>query len=130
MEEISGENINLRRKSSIQIDGSADISDQTQLIANIRHIDGDKIMTSIFFFCGKPPESATGDEIFRVIDKYVRKNVLQRDVATAITGKVTGFVAKVREVDRQIRFHSHLFHSYTTVAKTLPGVLKNMLQIY
>jgi hypothetical protein len=110
MEEICGENINLRRKSSIQIDGSTDISDRTHLIANFRHIEGYKIMRSIFF-CGKPPESATSDGIFRVIDKYLSKNILQRDGATEMTGKVRRFVAKVREVDRKIRFDPHFFHS-------------------
>jgi hypothetical protein len=108
MEEISGENINLKRKSSIQIDGSTDISDHTQLIANIRHVDGHKIKRSNIFFCGKPPENATGDGIFRVIDKYLSKNILQRDRATEMTGKVRG-VAKVREVDREIRFEPHFF---------------------
>jgi hypothetical protein len=88
MEEISAENINLRRKSSIQIDGSTDISDHTQVIANIRYIDGDKIMTSIIFFCGEGPESATGDGIFRVIDKYISRYILQWDEPAAMADKV------------------------------------------
>jgi hypothetical protein len=67
-------------------------------------------MTSIFFFCEKPPENATGGEIFRFIDEYLSENELQREGATAITGKVRGLIAKVRQVHREIRFDPHLIH--------------------
>jgi hypothetical protein len=39
-----------------------------------------------------------------------------------MTGKVRGFVAKVREVNPEIRFDHCLIHREATVAKILPGV--------
>jgi hypothetical protein len=133
-EVILREKINVRRKFSLQIDESTDISGDTQLITNIQYVDGD-IITSNFFSCKELPERATGSEIFHVTDEYLHENGLQwkdcigvcTDVASLMTGKVRGFMAKVQEVNPEIRFDHCLIHCEAIVAKTLPVFLKNVL---
>jgi hypothetical protein len=44
-----------------------------------------------------------------------------------MTGKMRGFIAKVWEVNPEIRFKHSLIHCKANAAKTLPGVLKNVL---
>jgi hypothetical protein len=46
--------------------------------------------------------------------------------ALSVTGKVRGFIAKVWEMNPEIRFDHSLIHHEAIVAKTLPGVLKNV----
>jgi hypothetical protein len=66
---------NRRRKFSLQIYESADISGHPQLIANIRYIDRNTV-TSNFFSC-KELHEWPGNAIFRVTDEYLRKHGLQ-----------------------------------------------------
>jgi hypothetical protein len=119
---------------SLQTDESTDISGHAQLIANIRFIDSDKIVSN-FPFCKELPDRTTGDEIFRATDKYLSENYLDwkncvsvcTDGAKSMTGNVKGFIAKVREVNSYIGFHHCLLHRETLVAKTLPPILKEVL---
>jgi hypothetical protein len=47
----------------------------------------------------------------------------------SVIGKVTGFVVTVQERNSKIRFDHSLIHCKAIVAKTMPGVLKNVLEV-
>ncbi|XP_023226698.1 zinc finger BED domain-containing protein 5-like [Centruroides sculpturatus] len=134
IEDIMKEKIKSSGKFSLQIDESTDISGHAQLLAYIRYIDGNVIATN-FFFCKQLPERATGEEIFRVTNEYVLKNELKwkdcvsvcTDGAAAMTGRVKGFVAQVREINSNIRCDHCLIHREAIVAKSLPPSLKVVL---
>ncbi|XP_067131372.1 zinc finger BED domain-containing protein 5-like [Centruroides vittatus] len=134
IEDIMKEKINSSRKFSLQIDESTDISGRAQLLAYIRYIDGNVIATN-FFFCKQLPERATGEEIFRVTNEYVLQNELKwkdcvsvcTDGAAAMTGRVKGSVAQVREINPNIRCDHCLIHREAIVAKSLPPSLKAVL---
>ncbi|XP_067122763.1 zinc finger BED domain-containing protein 5-like, partial [Centruroides vittatus] len=110
----------------------------TQLVAELlrcpAYIDGNIIATN-FFFCKQLPERATGEEIFRVTNEYVLQNELKwkdcvsvcTDGAAAMTGRVKGFVAQVREINPNIRCDHCLIHREAIVAKSLPPSMKAVL---
>lgn len=131
IEDIMKEKIKSSRKFSLQIDESTDIGGHAQLLSYIRYVDGDVIATN-FFFCKELPERATGEEIFRTTNEYVVRNELTwedcvsvcTDGAASMTGRVKGFVGKVREVNPNLRTDHCLIHREAIVAKSLPSPLK------
>jgi hypothetical protein len=78
-------------------------------------MDGD-IITSSLFFCKELSALESGDEIFRLSEKYLHEIGLQwegcisvcADGATSMTGKVMAFVAKGREANPEIRLDHRL----------------------
>ncbi|PNF33765.1 hypothetical protein B7P43_G10211, partial [Cryptotermes secundus] len=134
-EAIMKEKINSSQKFSLHIDESTDTSGHAQLLAYIRYIDGDVIATN-FFFRKELPERATGEEVFRVTNEYVHhlselkwKDCVSvcTDGAASMTGRVKGFVAKVRKVNPNMRCDHSLIHGEAIVAKSLPFSLKVVL---
>uniref|UniRef100_A0A8C5AU24 Uncharacterized protein n=1 Tax=Gadus morhua TaxID=8049 RepID=A0A8C5AU24_GADMO len=119
---------------SLQIDESTDISGAAQLLANVRYVDGDSIKET-FFFCKEMASHTTGEEIFKVTDNYLKENnlcwsmcvSLCTDGAACMTGRVRGFIAKVKAQNPQIVTNHCILHREALVAKTMPPELTEVL---
>jgi hypothetical protein len=128
------ENPSVSKIFSLQLDESCDVSEHAQLIAYIRYFEGGSLKTN-FYFCKNHPGKTTGEEIFRVMDVYIRENNLRWKVcvsicidgAASMTGKVKGFKAKVREVNPEIKFDHCFLHRKVIVAKMLPVPFQSVL---
>lgn len=79
IESVLTEKLCQNGKFALQIDDSTDASGLCQLIANVRYFDDDGA-TENFLFCKVLENHATGDEIFRVTDEYLREHDLCWDV--------------------------------------------------
>jgi hypothetical protein len=78
MELILKEGLNLNMKFSLYIDKCTDICVDAQLITNIRSNDGGLTKRNVLFW-KEPSEQVAGDEIFRITDEYLSKNVKLKD---------------------------------------------------
>ena len=96
MESVLNEKLRQRGKFALQIDESTDASGLCQLIANVRYVDEDKF-TENFLFCKELDNHATGDEIFRVTDEYLRNHDLSWDMCVGVcTDMVHLNISKMR----------------------------------
>ncbi|XP_056302924.1 SCAN domain-containing protein 3-like [Danio aesculapii] len=128
------EKIRISRKFALQVDESTDISGHSQLLANVRFVDGDSIREN-FLFCKALPEKTTGEEIFRVTSQYLDQGGLTwenctsvcTDGAAAMVGRTKGFVSRVKEKNPDLIVTHCFLHREALVAKTLPAELVPVL---
>ncbi|XP_077598774.1 SCAN domain-containing protein 3-like [Stigmatopora nigra] len=128
------EKIRISRKFALQVDESTDISGHSQLLANVRFVDGDAIREN-FLFCKTLPEKTTGEEIFRVTSEYLDQGGLTwenctsvcTDGAAAMVGRTKGFVSRVKERNPDLIITHCFLHREALVAKTLPVELVPVL---
>ena len=119
---------------SLQVDESTDISGAAQLLANVRYVDGNSIEET-FFFCKEMESHTTGEEIFRVTNDYLKERSLTWDMcvslctdgAACMTGRVRGFIAKVKAQNKNIVTNHCILHREALVAKTMPPELAEVL---
>lgn len=87
---------------SLQLDESTDVSDQANLLAFVRfELNGN--IEEEMLFCHSLPTKTTGEEIFKSVDSFIKKNGvdwskcvgLTTDGARAMSGVYTGLIAKV-----------------------------------
>lgn len=128
------EKIRISRKFALQLDKSTDISGHSQLLANVRFVDGDAIREN-FLFCKALPEKTTGEEIFQVTLEYLDQGGLTwknctsvcTDGAAAMVGHTKGFVSRVKERNPDLIVTHCFLHREALVAKTLPAELVPVL---
>ena len=129
IESVVLEKIRISEKFALQLDESTDISGHSQLLANVRFVDGDAIREN-FFFCKALPE-----EIFRVTSEYLEQGGLKwenctsvcSDGAAAMVGRTKGFVSRVKERNLDVIVTHCFLHREALVAKTLPADLVPVL---
>ncbi|XP_010778516.1 zinc finger BED domain-containing protein 5-like [Notothenia coriiceps] len=134
IEEHLAEKLQASGRFSLQIDESTDISGAAQLLANVRYVDADSIKET-FLFCKEMESHTTGEEIFRVTNDYFKENSLTwnmcvglcTDGAASMTGRVKGFIAKVRAQNPHIVTNHCILHREALVAKTMPPELTEVL---
>ena len=77
----------------------------------------------------------TGEEIFRVTNDYLKEKSLTWDMcvslctdgAACMTGRVRGFIAKVKAQNQNIVTNHCILHREALVAKTMPPELAEVL---
>ena len=134
MESVLNEKLRQRGKFALQIDKSTDASGLCQLIANVRYVDEDKF-TENFLFSKELDNHATGDEIFRVTDEYLRNHDLSWDMcvgvctdgAASMTGRVKGFITKAKQKNPTMVATHCMLHREALTAKTMPPDLTDVL---
>ena len=134
IEQNLSEKLRMSGRFSLQIDESTDISGAAQLLANVRYVDGDSIKET-FLFCKEMENHTTGEEIFRVTDNYLKEKSLTWDMcvsvctdgAACMTGRVRGFIAKVKTENPKIVTNHCILHREALVAKTMPPELAEVL---
>ncbi|CAI9715080.1 Hypothetical predicted protein [Octopus vulgaris] len=119
---------------SIQVDDST-IHNQTILLVYVRFIHGDDIKEEMLFI--KSLSQATnGEDIFNEVMQYFNdRNIpltnlinIASDGAAAMTGKVKGFVSRMKSVAPNIFKNIHcIIHKQHLVAKNIGGHMEEAL---
>ena len=112
---------------SIQVDETT-IHNQAILLVYVRFIHEDDIREEMLFIKSFP-ETTTEEDIFNEVMQYFNyKNIpltnlinIASDGAAAMTGKVKGFISRMKSVASHI-FHIHcIIHRQHLVAKSIGG---------
>lgn len=129
------EKLRIVRTFALQVDESTDISGKAQLLAFIRTVVEDDFIEN-FFCCKELPETTRGEDIFNVLDAYLKSSDLSwadcigicTDGAPSMTGSVKGFVTLVQERNPNIVLTHCFIHREVLVSKTLPNDFKTVLE--
>ncbi|XP_061587577.1 zinc finger BED domain-containing protein 5-like [Cololabis saira] len=100
------ERVKKSRYFSIQLDETTDVADLAQLLIYVRY-ENDGAATEDLLFCQPLQTRTTADQIFQVLNEFMQENGLDwkrcvgvcTDGARAMTGRNSGVVARIREVD-------------------------------
>lgn len=119
---------------SIQLDESTDVAGLAILLVIVRYTF-DQSIEEDFFLCTPLQGNATGEEIFNIIDCYMRKQGLDwdkcvdvcSDGAAAMVGKVKGTVSRIKNVAPNCSSSHCILHRHALVAKKIPSDLKDVL---
>ncbi|KAK2708152.1 hypothetical protein QYM36_013915 [Artemia franciscana] len=98
------EQIKLTKMFALQLDESTDVSGEAQVIVFVRYQDCSDIRENILF-CQNLQSRTTGEELFKVIDKFFAEGGILwdwclsvcSDGAAALTGKNNGLMAWIRK---------------------------------
>lgn len=119
---------------ALQVDESTDVTNMAQLLVFVRFDYNEEVIEE-FLFC-KPLESNTTAElIFKVIDEYVLKVGIPwskciglcTDGAKAMSGRLTGLAAKIKEVAPECKSTHCVIHREALAAKGMPENLNSVL---
>ncbi|GFW16554.1 SCAN domain-containing protein 3 [Trichonephila clavipes] len=121
---------------ALQVDETTDITGNAQLIAFVRFIHENDIINQ-FLCCRELPDFTTRKHIFQVISSYLEeiKSFLEviywhlhRWCSSYMTGHLKGFVAHVKELNKDILVTHCFLHGEALVTKFLPSDLKIVLE--
>ena len=123
-----------RKKFTLQLDESTDVSGLAQLIVFVRYIANGKPEEDLLV-CASLLGTRTGEDIFSAVDTRLKNDGLswkQRisictDGAEAMAGKHKGFLARVLQVGPRINFNLRINHRENLASKTLDPDLKSVL---
>jgi len=102
---------------ALQLDESTDISGQAQLLVFKRIVANEDIVEK-FFCCKTLPETTKGEDIFEIVDHYLKFDNLPwdkcigvcTDGAPAMTGSVKGFISFAKKKNENIIFTRCFLH--------------------
>jgi hypothetical protein len=118
---------------SLQLE-SADVSGLAVLLVFVRYLFQNKIEEDLLP-CKSLKSRATGEEIFKVINSYMIEHEISwgkcvnvcTDGARAMTGKMAGVVARIKELAPSCSNSHCVLHRQAPVAKTMETDLKTVL---
>jgi hypothetical protein len=117
-------------KFSVYLDESIDIASKAQLLAFIQVSDSDDIMEHVLF-CHSLREKVTGEEIFKVIEDqfFMEQCILWQwcisicsDGAAAMKGRLSGLVARAKNVNPSIEWNHCIIHRQALASKHMNPV--------
>jgi hypothetical protein len=117
---------------ALELDESTDISQKCQLLSYIRFVEEESIVEQ-FFSCTELLSTSTGLDIYNSISSTFEKNCLFwkncLSVCTdgAMTGRLKGFVSRVKQDFPNAGLTHCFIHREDLVAKTIPAELKGVL---
>ncbi|XP_051989866.1 SCAN domain-containing protein 3-like [Xyrauchen texanus] len=117
---------------SLQLDESTDVSGK--LIAFVRYVDIDDIYENVLF-CKSLDGKTTGEDLFNVVDNFFIENELDwrncksvcTDGAASITGRVKGFMARIRNKHPEVQWNHCVIHREALASKNISPVLHDVL---
>lgn len=121
-------------KFSLQLDESTDISQKCQLLSYIRFLDGESVVEQILS-CTELPLTSTGLDIYNNMTATLEENKLCwkncisvcTDGAPAMTGRMKGFISRLKQDFANIESSHCFLHREALVAKTIPPALKSVM---
>ncbi len=118
----------------MQLDESTDVAGLAILLVFVRY-PFEESMEEDLFLCTPLETNATREEIFKIINCYMRKhdhdwdkcvNVCS-DGAAAMVGKLKGTVSRIKNVAPNCTSSHCILHRHALVAKNIPPDLKDVL---
>lgn len=125
-------------KFALQLDDSTDIANCSILMVYVRFINRlDAVFQEEFLHSEALPTRTTGEEIFRVLDKFISDSDLQwvncvgvtSDGAAAMTGPKSGLVQRIKNVAPNAVSYHCFIHREALAAKDLGTELHEVLNI-
>ncbi|XP_067126358.1 zinc finger BED domain-containing protein 5-like [Centruroides vittatus] len=119
---------------AIQLDESTDVTNAAVLLVYVRYLFTNIVQEDVLF--AKPLKTyTTGEAIFDMINGYFEKNGISwsycvgvcTDGAKSMTGKFSGFVARVKEINEKIQWTPCCIHRQALVCKRIPAQLSTTL---
>ena len=122
-------------KWSYQLDESTDTGKNAQLMVYVRY-EGDTDLEEEFLFCTQLTTTATGADIFNVVDNFQQKEDINwencvslcTDGAPAILDARQGFTARFKEVNPNVQVGHCLIHRENLAAQHLSRDLSAVMQ--
>ncbi|XP_032376013.1 zinc finger BED domain-containing protein 5-like [Etheostoma spectabile] len=119
---------------SLQLDESTDVANCAQLMVYVRFVKELNVHEE-FLFCHPLPSRTTADEIFKVLNDFMRENNVDwgrccgicTDGARAMTGRHSGLVKKVQEVAPAAIWTHCIIHRQALATKRMPQELHTVL---
>lgn len=119
---------------ALQLDESTDVAGLAQLLVYVRYIYGGSIHEDILF-CKPLPTRTTGQEIFGLIDSFIRSHGITwtkcvgicTDGAKAMTGRHSGVVTRVQAVAPDATWVHCSIHREALAAKGMSDSLAQVL---
>ncbi|XP_060771673.1 zinc finger BED domain-containing protein 5-like [Neoarius graeffei] len=121
---------------ALQVDEATDSNRDCLLITYIRFIDAeDNDMREDLLFCKQLKTRGTADELFRVIDAYLREANLKwecclgvcTDGAQAMAGKRSGLQALIKRVSPNVQWTHCMIHREALASKQLSPELNGVM---
>nr|XP_034838509.1 zinc finger BED domain-containing protein 5-like [Maniola hyperantus] len=119
---------------AMQLDESTDVAGLAILLVFVRYPYRESIEEDLFL-CAPLEANTTGEEIFKVIDEYMKKNKIDwnkcidvcSDGAAAMIGKVKGTVSRIKTVAQNCTSSHCILHRHALAVKRVPSDLKQVL---
>ncbi|XP_042228049.1 zinc finger BED domain-containing protein 5-like [Homarus americanus] len=127
--------IKKRRKFSLQLDESTDVSDDAQLLVYARY-QGTSDKEENFQFCKQLETTTTGEDLFKLVDSFIKEENLSwdqcfsvcSDGAPAMQGARQGFTARVKQVNPAVIVVHCLLHWENLASRKLSHELNSVME--
>ncbi|XP_024145995.1 zinc finger BED domain-containing protein 5 [Oryzias melastigma] len=122
------------RRFALQMDEATDSNKDCLLITYVRFIDVDDLREDLLF-CKQVTSRATADELFKIIDTYLREADLKwedcvgicTDGAQAMAGRKGGLQALIKRVTPNVQWTHCMIHREALVSKQLSPDLHDVM---
>ncbi|XP_062336324.1 zinc finger BED domain-containing protein 5-like [Osmerus eperlanus] len=119
---------------SLQMDEATDSNKDCLLITYVRFIDGDDMREELLF-CKQITGRATAEELFKIIDSYLKEANLKwedcvgicTDGAQAMAGKRGGLQALIKRVNPNVQWTHCMIHREALASKQLSPELNDVM---
>ncbi|XP_058855396.1 zinc finger BED domain-containing protein 5-like [Acipenser ruthenus] len=121
-------------KFAIQLDETTDVGNAAQLLVYVRYVWLGEIVED-FLFCQELPERTTGEDIFKLLDDFMKAESLNwekcvavcTDGAAAMTGNRNGVVARIRAINPNVIVKHCMLHRQALASKKMEPELRAVL---
>ncbi|KAK2717663.1 hypothetical protein QYM36_006440 [Artemia franciscana] len=128
------EQIKLTKMFALKLDESTDVSGEAQVIVFVRYQDCSDIRENILF-CQNLQSRTTGEELFKVIDKFFAEGGILwdwclsvcSDGAATLTGKNNGLMAWIRKKNPKVKWLHCIIHRQALASKRMNAHLHETL---
>ncbi|TKS65238.1 Zinc finger BED domain-containing protein 5 [Collichthys lucidus] len=122
------------RRFALQMDEATDSNKDCLLITYVRFIDADDLREDLLF-CKQVTSRATADELFKIIDTYLREADLKwedcvgicTDGAQAMAGRRGGLQALIKRVSPNVQWTHCMIHREALASKQLSPDLHDVM---
>jgi hypothetical protein len=124
-----------RKAFALKLDESTDISKKAQLLVYVRYVNCLKFNEELLF-CKELSGFTTGEEIFKTLDDYISHNIgwnycvsICTDGAASMTGRKNGLIARIKNINPNIRANHCIIHREALASKKISPELNDTMNL-